>query len=85
MVDKDKKILLVKEMYELLASTSAEMIRLEEIIAELIPLSDEAETPQLIMMGVNVKKYRLKFSKMTKAIFDQKFNIVELCRKLHKK
>lgn len=81
----DKKQKLTMEMYELMASTSAEMLRLEEVIDELMSLSKEDNTAQFIMMSVSVREYRLKFSKMTKNIFDKKFNIVELCRKLHTK
>ena len=42
MSEKDeRRKVLVKEMYEIIASSSAELGRLEEIIYELIPLSNE--------------------------------------------
>ena len=84
-VYEERKKQLVREMYELLASTSAEMLRLEDVMNELIKTSDDKDTTQLVMMSVNIREYRLKFKNMTKAIFDKKFNIVELCRRLHNK
>jgi len=76
----ERKGVLVKEMYEIFASSSAEMERLEAIIDELIPLSEDDKTSQLVMMSVDVRKYRIKFSTLVSAIFDKKFNIVELCK-----
>ena len=82
-VDNERKRTLVREMYEILASSSAEIERLEQIIGILIPVSDKEETTQLILMSVDARKYRVKFSRMVGSIFDKEFNIVELCRKLH--
>ena len=73
---------LVKEMYAILASSSAELENLEDIV-DKISRSEKGKDnfQQLTMMSTDIRQFRVKFSKMTKSLFDREFNVVELAKK----
>jgi len=77
----ERKKELLNEMYQIIASSSVELEKLEKIMNELFYIEDDNNiSSQLILMENYVREFRIKFKGLEKKIFDKKFNIVELAK-----
>ena len=79
---KPRKADLIKDMYSILTASVVELERVESITSELFQIEeDKNKQAQLVLMGSEIRKYRMKFKKMTDGMFDKYFNIVELAKR----